>query len=135
MADLYKIETFIPYKYRGKKENIRENWQESYEEVQDMISNSRFEDATNLLQSCFYSLFYYNLVNEEISKPITDALAEASGLDYQQAAPMLIKGMQTIMEDNVLSADYGMDLSKLMGEQMQQSMAMMQQIMANYKTN
>ncbi len=135
MADLYQIETFIPYKYSGKKENIREIWQESYEEAQDMIANSRFEDATNLLQSCFYSLFYYNLVNEGISKPITDALAEASGLDYQQSAPLLLKGMQAIMEDTLMGADFGMDLSKMMGEQMQQSMAMMQQIMANYKTN
>ena len=135
MSDLYQIETFVPYKYSGKKENIRENWQESYEEIQEMISNSRFEDAVNLLQSCFYSLFYYNLVNEEISKPITDALSQASGLEYQQAAPVLLKGMQAIMEDTLTGMDFGMDLSKLMGEQMQQSMAMMQQLMANYKTN
>jgi hypothetical protein len=135
MADLYQIETFVPYKYSGKKENIRENWQDSYEEAQDMISNSRFEDATNLLQSCFYSLFYYNLMNEDISKPVTDALMQASGLEYSQAALLLLKGMQAIMEDEVTGMDFGMDLSKLMGEQMQQSMAMMQQIMANYKTN
>lgn len=133
--DLYQIETFVPYKYSGKKENIRENWQESYEEAQEMISNSRFEDAANQLQSCFYNLFYYNLVNEEISKPITDALAQASGLDYPQAAPILLKGMQAIMEDTFTGMDFGMDLSKLMGEQMQQSMAMMQQLMASYKTN
>lgn len=135
MADLYQIETFVPYKYSGKKENIRENWQDSYEEVQEMIANSRFEDGVNLLQSCFYSLFYYNLVNEEISKPITDALSHASGLEYPQAAPILLNGMQAIMEDTLMGVDYGMDLSKLMGEQMQQSMAMMQQLMANYKTN
>jgi hypothetical protein len=135
MADLYQIETFVPFKYSGKKENIRENWQESYEEVQDMISNARFEEATNLLQSCFYSLFYYNLVNAEISNPITNALAQASALNYAEAAPMLLNGMQKIMEDNPTTMDFGMDLSKMMGEQMQQSMAIMQQIMANYKTN
>lgn len=135
LSGLYQVETFVPYKYRGKKENIQENWQESYEEAQEMISNSRFEDAANLLQSCFYSLFYYNLVNEEISKPITDALSQASGLEYNQAAPILLKGMQAIMEDTFMGVDYGMDLSKLMGEQMQQSMQMMQQFMANYKTN
>ncbi|MFH6602342.1 hypothetical protein ACEZ3G_02555 [Maribacter algicola] len=135
MADLYQIETFIPYKYSGKKENIRENWQESYEEAQDMIANSRFEDATNLLLSCFYSLFYYNLVNEEIGKPITDALSQAYGFEFSQSAPMLLEGMQAIMEDEITGMDFGMDLSKLMGEQMQQSMAMMQQMMANFKTN
>jgi hypothetical protein len=135
LSGLYQVETFVPYKYSGKKENIRENWQGSYEEIQEMISTSRFEDAVNLLQSCFYSLFYYNLVNEEISKPITDALSQASGLEYNQAGPILLKGMQAIMEDTFMGVDYGMDLSKLMGEQMQQSMQMMQQFMANYKTN
>lgn len=38
------------------------------------------------------------------------------------------------MEYNILGNNFGMDLSKIMGEQMQQSMAAMQQIMANYKT-
>jgi len=135
MDDLYQIETFIPYKYSAKKENIRENWQESYEEAQEMIANSRFEEACLLMESAFYSLFYYNLLHVDISTPITDALSQASELDWSQAAPILLKGMQAIMEDTFMGADYGMDLSKLMGEQMQQSMAAMQQIMANFKTN
>jgi len=133
--DLYHVETFIPHKYSGKKENIRENWEDSYTEAQEMIANARFEDASNLLQSCFYGLFYYNLVDESISKPITDAMMQANGLDWSQAAPILLKGMQAIMEDIPLGNDFGMDLTKIMGEQMQQSMAAMQQMMANFKTN
>ena len=35
------------------------------------------------------------------------------------------------MEDNILGNESGMNLSKIMGEQMQQSMAAMQQMMAN----
>jgi hypothetical protein len=133
--DLYQIETFISHKYSGKKENIRENWEDSYDETQEMIANLRFEDASNVLQSCFYNLFYYNLLDESLSKPITDALSQSNGLDYNQAAPILLKGMEAIMEDNVFANDFGMDLSKIMGEQMQQSMAAMQQMMANFKTN
>lgn len=133
--DLYQIETFIPHKYSGKKENIRENWEDSYTDAQEMIANARFEDASNLLQSCFYGLFYYNLVDESISSPIIDALAKANGKDWNLAAPLLLKGMQAIMEDSFMDNDFGMDLSKIMGEQMQQSMAAMQQMMANFKTN
>lgn len=133
--DLYQIETFIPHKYSSKKENIRENWEDSYSDAQEMIANSRFEDASNLLQSCFYGLFYYNLVDESISKPITDALSQANGLDWSQAAPILLNGMQAIMEDQLLGNDFGMDLSKVMGTQMQQSMAAMQEMMANFKTS
>lgn len=135
LEDLYQVETFIPHKYSGKKENIRENWEDSYGDAQEMIANSRFEDASNLLQSCFYGLFYYSLVDDSISKPITDAMAQANGLDCNQAAPILLKGMQAIMEDNFTGVDFGMDLSKIMGEQMQQSMAAMQQMMANFKVN
>ncbi|WP_347373788.1 hypothetical protein [Aequorivita sp. Q41] len=133
--DLYQIETFIPHKYSSKKDNIRENWGDNYTEAQDMIANARFEDASNLLQSCFYGLFYYNLVDETIKKPITDALAQANGLAWNQAAPILLKGMEAIMEDSFMGNEFGMDLSKIMGEQMQQSMELMQQMMANYKTN
>ncbi|MCG8573373.1 MAG: hypothetical protein MI810_00695, partial [Flavobacteriales bacterium] len=75
------------------------------------------------------------LVDEDISKPITDALAQANGLDWNQAAPILLKGMEAVMEDSVFGDAFGMDLSKIMGEQMQQSMAAMQQMMSNFKTN
>lgn len=135
LEDLYQIETFIPHKYSSKKENIRENWEDSYTDAQEMIANARYEDASNLLQSCFYGLFYYNLVDESISKPITDAMTQANGLDWSQAAPILLKGMEAIMEDSLFDNDFGMDLSKIMGEQMQQSMAAMQQMMANFKIN
>ncbi|MEB2782830.1 hypothetical protein U3A58_20785 [Algoriphagus sp. C2-6-M1] len=133
--DLYQIETFIPYKFSGKKENIRENWEDSYLQGKEMISNYQFEETCNLMQSCFYSLFYYNLVDETISKPLTDALAQSSGLDWNQAAPILMNGMESIMEDSLFGDEFGMDLSKIMGSQMQQSMAAIQQMMANFKTN
>ena len=135
LDDLYKIETFIPHKYSGKKENIRDNWEDSYSDIQELMEQSRFEDASNIILSNFYNLFYYNLVDETISQPITNALSQASGLNYNQAAPILFKGMQAIMEDTVLANDFGMDLSKIMGEKMQESMALVQQMMANFKTN
>jgi len=133
-ADLYQAETFITHKYNTKKESIRENWEESYNNAQEMIANARFEDASNLMLSCFYGLFYYHLVDETISQPITDAMTQAQNLAWNQAAPILLKAMEAIMEDNILDNPYGMDISKIMGEQMQQSMAAMQQIMANLKT-
>ena len=131
---LYQIETFIPYKFSGKKENIRENWEDSYNQAQEMISNYLFEDACNLMQSCIYGLFYYNLVDEPISKPLTDALSRSSGLEWSLAAPILMEGMESIMEDSIFGDQFGMDLSKIMGSQMKQSMAAIQQMMANFKT-
>jgi len=40
LESLYKIEVFIPHKYSGKKENIRDNW-ESYYDVQEMTEYSK----------------------------------------------------------------------------------------------
>ena len=135
LSDLYQIETFVPHKYSSKKENIRENWEDGYYEAKEKISNYQFEDACILMQSYFYGLFYYNLVNESISKPISDALAQASQMDWNLAAPILMTGMESIMEDSLFGQEFGMDLSKIMGAQMQESMAAIQQIMANLKTN
>ena len=58
-----------------------------------------------------------------------------NGLDWNLVGPILLKSMQAIMEDNILDNDFGMDLSKIMNEQMQQSMAAMQEMMANFKIN
>lgn len=127
--DLYKIETFIPHKYSGKKENIRENWEESYDDVQEMINNMNTEEACLTMLSCFYNLYYYNLIDEDINKPISEAMAKASSQSWNDAAPILLEGMEGVMEDNDMMNGFGMDLSKIMGEQMQQSMAMIQQMM------
>ena len=134
LSDLYQVETFVPHKYSSKIENIRENWEDSFYEAKEQISNRQFEDACNLMQSCFYSLFYYNLVYESTSKPITDALAQASQMEWNLAAPILMNGMESIMEDSLFGQEFGMDLSKIMGAQMQESMAAIQQMMANFKT-
>ncbi len=135
LEDLYQIETFITHKYNSKKENIRENWEEGYNNAKDMIANAKFEDASNILQSNIHDLFYYNLVDISISKPLTDALSQSSGLDWNQAVLILLKGMEAIMEDDVLTNEFGMDLSKMMNKQMQESMAVMQQMMADFKTS
>ncbi|WP_109851645.1 hypothetical protein [Aquimarina sp. AU58] len=132
---LYKVQTFIPRKYSGKKENIRENWSESYEIAQDMINNSRHRDASVFLLSCFYNLFYYNLISAEIGTPISEAMAKASGLSWNEASSVLYSGMEAIMEDNIGFGDFGMDLSKVMGEQMENSMAMVRNMMKGMLNN
>lgn len=129
---LYLIETFVPSKYSGKIDNIRENWEEPYEEVQEMINDNEHEDACMKMLSNFYNLFYYNLVNEDIARPITEAMAKASGQSWREAAASLFQGMQAIMEDNVEMESHGMDLSQMMQEQMQNSMSMLKNFMSGF---
>ncbi len=129
---LYNIEVFVPYKYSGKKENIRDNWSDSYDTIKEMMNESSYEAAGTEMLSLFYNLFYYNLVNKEISKPITDAMALASGKNWGEAAQELFKGMQSVMEDNLEVEDYGMDISEMMKEQMKNSMAMIKNMMKGF---
>ncbi len=129
---LYDIEVFVPYKYSGKKENIRDNWSDSYDTIKEMMHETNYEAAATEMLSMFYNLFYYNLVNEEISKPITDAMALAGGKNWAEAAQELFKGMQSVMEDNFEMPDFGMDISAAMQEQMKNNMAMLQNMMKGF---
>ncbi len=129
---LYNIEVFVPYKYSAKKENIRENWAESYSEIEDYMNGGNYEAASVEMLSMFYNLFYYNLINEEISKPLMDAMALASGQDWKTAAEKLYGGMEAIMEDKIDFGNFGMDISASMQEQMKNSMAMLQNFMNGF---
>ncbi|WP_271766649.1 type III secretion system chaperone family protein [Aquimarina algiphila] len=128
-TNLYKTETFIPTKYNGKKENVRKDWEGLYADVKDMMSSSNNEGACLCMLSGFYNMYYYNLVNEDISKPLVEALKKASNLKFSEAAPILFNGMKSVMEDTVEENDYGMDLSKAMGNKIQQAMQSFQNIM------
>lgn len=129
---LYGIEVFVPYKYSGKKDNIRENWSESYDSIKEMITNNNHEGACTEMLSMFYNLFYYNLVNEEISQPLMNAMAVASGQSWSEASESLLKGMKSIMEDSLDTESFGMDISEAMKEQMKNSMSMIQNIMKGF---
>lgn len=128
-SNLYKTETFVPTKYNGKKESIRKDWEGLYKDVKDMISSTNNEGACLAMLSGFYNMYYYNLVNQDIDKPLVDAMKQAAGLNYSEAAPILFNGMKAIMEDTVVENDFGMDLSKAMGSKIQEAMQSFQNMM------
>lgn len=128
-SNLYKTETFIPVKYNGKKESIRKDWEHLYKDVKDMITATNNEGACLAMLSGFYNMYYYNLVNQDINKPLVEAMQQAGGLNYSEAAPILFKGMKAVMEDTVVENDYGMDLSKAMGSKIQEAMQSFQNMM------
>ncbi len=132
LENLYNIEVFVPYKYSGKKENIRDNWSDRYDDVIELMNNNNHEAACIEMLSAFYDLYYYNLVNKEISKPIEKAMSEASGKKWSEAAEYLFKGMRKIMEDEDDEDDFGMDISNMMNEQMKASMSMFKKMMSGF---
>ncbi len=131
--DLYTINTFVPYKYKGSIENIRDNWEDTFESVQQMMNNNSHEEASLSITSAFYNLFYYNNVADDVREKVESALKESSGLSWNAGSGILFKAMEDIMEDNLQIPDFGgMDLAKAMEENMAQSMEMMQSMLKGF---
>lgn len=130
---LYTINTFVPSKYKGNIDNIKENWENTHEEAKQLMSNGNYELASLLLQSSFYNLFYYNYVNEDVKKVVLKGLEEAQGKGWNEGAQILYSAMDDVMEDNLEEFDFempnGMDISKAMEQSIAQSMEMFQNMM------
>ncbi|MEO0471958.1 MAG: hypothetical protein AAF206_20190 [Bacteroidota bacterium] len=100
-ADLYKTQTFIPYKFRSTIENIRSNFQDAYQSAkQDRDSNDHLSAALSMMQ-IFLKLFFYNNVNDEIAAPITNALEAASNQAWGKASDELWQAMHHIMTEEL----------------------------------
>lgn len=96
-ADLYRTERFIPIKFRSTPENIRTNFEESYQRAKAERDGNDHLGATLTLSSIFLKLFYYNHVEESIANPIEKALQEASGRSWAEASDLLWKAMNNFM--------------------------------------
>ncbi|MDX2248912.1 MAG: hypothetical protein SF052_19140 [Bacteroidia bacterium] len=95
--DMYKIQSFIPYKYRSTLENIRSNFEESYSAAKKERDAGDHIGATFSMQYIFLKLFYYNNVNAEFGDPIALAMEKASGKPWHEASGYLWKAMEIIM--------------------------------------
>ncbi len=102
-ADLYRTQTFIPVKFRSTVENIRSNFDESYQQAKAERNGNDHLGATLTMLGIFYRLFYYNNVDDAVAKPIETALQKASGKTWLEASAALWEGMEFIMTAQELS--------------------------------
>jgi len=130
---LYKINTFVPSKYKGNIENIKENWKGAYDDVRQMIGGGNYEEASLLILSSFYNLLHHNYVDANTQSAISSAMTNAAGKSWGEGGEILWKTMQNIMEGNLEEAGHGMDLSKAMEENMSKGMEMVQKMFGMFK--
>ncbi|MEL7340161.1 MAG: hypothetical protein AAGM67_06715, partial [Bacteroidota bacterium] len=97
-ADLYRTERFIPIKFRSTPDNIRTNFEESYQRAKAERDGNDHLGATLTLSGIFLKLFYYNHVDESIAHPIEKALQESSGRPWAEASDLLWKAMNDFMK-------------------------------------
>lgn len=99
LDDIYKAEVFIPYKYKSSIQNIRSNFNSSWETSTKEISNSDFFSAFYTLYIAFFRLFYYNNIDDNLAMLITNAMTAASGKPWKEAAELLYEPMKIIMDE------------------------------------
>jgi len=104
MEDLYEIETFIPAKRRSSLQNIQENLEKLYERAEKGIQDGyQPAVATDILFN-FYNVYYHNNLQEDVNVVLVDALENASGKPWEEAANTLFKALKKIMDGKLSTA-------------------------------
>jgi hypothetical protein len=97
-ADLYTINTFIPYKIRSNTQGIKNNGENAYAQAKKELEVENYFAATMTLMYQFFNLFYNNNVPNDITALIEKGLKESSGQTWPIAAEKLFKPLETIMK-------------------------------------
>lgn len=135
---LYFTETFIPGKRRSNLQNIQENFEGSYKKISAYMESGDYMTAGIMMMYNFYELYYYNNVQEDVNRAVAGTLEKSSALPWEQAAPLLYKAMEAIMEDELDEWDEEEDKEDGgfdMGEYMKNIQAVQQQMMQAMQGN
>ncbi len=96
-SDLYKIDVFVPYKFRTNLETVRNALKYAWETADKEIKALDFVGATFTLQYGILNFFYSNHVDDEVASILTKAMEEASAKPVQQSATILFEAVNKIM--------------------------------------
>lgn len=103
--DLYRIETFVPYKFRTTLESVRNNFKNAYETAENEIKVKDYIGASFTLQYVIFNFLYNNNVEDSIANVLTTALQNASAKPMQEASQTLFDAIKKIMTtDNFATA-------------------------------
>ena len=100
-ADLYSVNTFIPYKVRSNNQAVKNNAENSFAQAKKEREQGNHLAATMTLVYQFFYLFYHNNVPSNISSLIENGLSKASGKPWVEASNILFKTLERIMKDDV----------------------------------
>lgn len=96
--DLYRVDILVSENYRSSLRNIQENMLEVYKEVTQAIQNEDYERVTLRIIYIFYKAFYYNDMQDDLAKLMSQALKDAAGKSMKEAAEVLYEAIDDIME-------------------------------------
>ncbi len=96
--DLYRIDVFVPYKFRTNLESIRNILKYAYETAEKEIKAMDYIGSTCTMEYGILNMFYSNNIDDNISEVLTKAMEEASGKSMQDASKILFEAIQKIMK-------------------------------------
>lgn len=103
--DLYKIDVFVPYKFRTNLESVRTNLKYAHETSDKEIKAMDYLGATFTIQYGILNFFYTNNVDDSIAEVLTQAMESASGKPVHDSAKILYEAVNKVMTtDNFVSA-------------------------------
>ena len=121
--DLYYVETFIPPKRRSNLENIKQNFQGSYDNVSKAIKADDYLYVCLVIPYKFYEMYYYNNVQDDVNAVVVDAMQRASSQPLHAAAPILYEAMDKIMNDDLSVGNNTMDYASQIAEGLKKMMS------------
>ncbi len=132
--DLYFTDTLVSTKRRSSLKNVQENFQGVYKEAAEAMQSDNYERSAVRLLYAFYEAYFYNDMQDDISRILSKALKAAGGQTVEKASEMLYEAMDRIMDGDLDDDLPDMEgLEGLMGDEdaaeaMQQQMAMAMQM-------
>lgn len=101
--NLYESEVFVPEKTRTNGEQVKNIVKGVYEQVVKFHNDKNYIGSCIESFYCYYDLFYKNSMDHSVNNVLLEALGNASGKTWQDASPVLMAGLQTIVNTNYSS--------------------------------
>lgn len=95
--DLYRIEVFMPYKFRSNLDSVRNALKYAYETAGKEIKALDYIGATLTLEYGILNFFYTNSTDEDVVKILTNAMEQASVKSMSEASSILFDAVEKIM--------------------------------------
>jgi hypothetical protein len=97
MQDLYITDVFIPYKFYTRTEGLKQTLGRILERAANVMNGGDFMAGTLYLQFDMLNLFYNYDLSPDVSDFIANAMAEASGKEWKEAATLLYNSVQSFV--------------------------------------
>ncbi len=116
IEDLYFVQIFIPEKRRSSLQNIQENLEEEHKRTKEGMASGNYMAVVLGILFSFYNVYHHNNVQEDINITMVEAMEKSSGKSWEEAAVILSKALDKIMNGELSSGSKKSFLSRLFGK-------------------